>query len=72
MGVSLTKSRAIAERAANLMSSITKLIGESFKLHAQALGGYENSMMPHDGDAEQNRDMTPNGGVNSMEMQTAY
>ena len=28
-------------------SSINKLIGESFKLHAQALSGYEDSLAPH-------------------------
>lgn len=30
-----------------LESSINKLIGESFKLHAQALSGYEDSLAPH-------------------------
>ena len=29
----------------NILDSITKLMGESFKLHSHALTGYEDSMM---------------------------
>ena len=29
----------------DIVTSITKLMGESFKLHAQALIGYEDAMM---------------------------
>lgn len=36
-----------------MFSSITKLMGESFKLHSQALNGYENSMVDnHSGPAD--------------------
>lgn len=53
------------------MNSITKLIGESFKLHSQALVGFEDSQGQHDGNMQQNGMSTP-VGVRPLEMQTAY
>lgn len=50
-------------------SSITKLMGEAFKLHSQALVGYEDAMSERSGSA------TPSmaaGGVQVLEMQMAY
>lgn len=49
--------------------SITKLMGEAFKLHSQALVGYEDAMSSRSGSA------TPSmatGGVQVLEMQMAY
>lgn len=51
------------------LSSITKLMGEAFKLHSQALVGYEDAMSERSGSA------TPSmaaGGVQVLEMQMAY
>ncbi|ORY19567.1 fungal-specific transcription factor domain-domain-containing protein [Clohesyomyces aquaticus] len=48
---------------------ITKLMGEAFKLHSQALVGYEDAMSSRSGSA------TPSiatGGVQVLEMQVAY
>ncbi|KAH7083673.1 fungal-specific transcription factor domain-containing protein [Paraphoma chrysanthemicola] len=48
---------------------ITKLMGEAFKLHSQALVGYEDAMSSRSGSA------TPSmaaGGVQVLEMQMAY
>ncbi|KAJ4299685.1 hypothetical protein N0V90_004931 [Kalmusia sp. IMI 367209] len=48
---------------------ITKLMGEAFKLHSQALVGYEDAMSERSGSA------TPSmaaGGVQVLEMQMAY
>lgn len=50
-------------------ASITKLMGEAFKLHSQALVGYEDAMSERSGSA------TPSmaaGGVQVLEMQMAY
>jgi hypothetical protein len=49
--------------------SITKLMGEAFKLHSQALVGYEDAMSEHSGSATPS--MAP-GGVQVLEMQVAY
>jgi hypothetical protein len=49
--------------------SITKLMGEAFKLHSQALVGYEDAMSSRSGSA------TPSmatGGVQQLEMQMVY
>lgn len=51
------------------VSSITKLMGEAFKLHSQALVGYEDAMSEHSGSATPS--MAP-GGVQVLEMQVAY
>lgn len=51
------------------LCSITKLMGEAFKLHSQALVGYEDAMSSRSGSA------TPSmaaGGVQVLEMQMAY
>ena len=51
------------------LHSITKLMGEAFKLHSQALVGYEDAMSSRSGSA------TPSmaaGGVQVLEMQMAY
>jgi hypothetical protein len=48
---------------------ITKLMGEAFKLHSQALVGYEDAMSEHSGTATPS--MAP-GGVQVLEMQVAY
>jgi len=51
------------------VTSITKLMGEAFKLHSQALVGYEDAMSERSGSA------TPSmaaGGVQVLEMQMAY
>lgn len=59
----LSTSRLLMRR------SITKLMGEAFKLHSQALVGYEDAMSSRSGSA------TPSmaaGGVQVMEMQMAY
>ncbi|KAF2126577.1 hypothetical protein P153DRAFT_359550 [Dothidotthia symphoricarpi CBS 119687] len=48
---------------------ITKLMGESFKLHSQALVGYEDAMSSRSGSATPS--MTT-GGVQVLEMQMAY
>jgi len=48
---------------------ITKLIGESFKLHAQALGGYENSLLrQRNGELPGSQPLAPQ----ALEMQAAY
>jgi hypothetical protein len=51
---------------------ITKLIGEAFKLHAQALGGYETSLLtksrPH---SDSNKSLPPHN-ISALEMQAAY
>ncbi|KAF2734081.1 hypothetical protein EJ04DRAFT_251834 [Polyplosphaeria fusca] len=48
---------------------ITKLMGEAFKLHSQALVGYEDAMSSRSGSATPS--MAP-GGVQVLEMQVAY
>ena len=48
--------------------SITKLMGEAFKLHSQALVGYEDAMSTHSGSPTPS--MAPH--VQPLEMQTAY
>ncbi|PSN66049.1 hypothetical protein BS50DRAFT_405061 [Corynespora cassiicola Philippines] len=48
---------------------ITKLMGEAFKLHSQALVGYEDAMSSGSGSATPS--MAP-GGVQVLEMQVAY
>lgn len=48
---------------------ITKLMGESFKLHSQALVGYEDAMSEHTGSPTSS--MAQNG-VQVLEMQVAY
>ena len=53
------------------MNRITKVIGESFKIHAQALSGYEDSLTsPND----ENHVTPPLDArrVEALEMQTAY
>lgn len=47
---------------------ITKLMGEAFKLHSQALVGYEDAMSSHSGSPTPS--MAPH--VQALEMQTAY
>ncbi|KAF2272687.1 uncharacterized protein EI97DRAFT_203057 [Westerdykella ornata] len=47
---------------------ITKLMGEAFKLHSQALVGYEDAMSEH---SSATPSMAP-GGVQVLEMQVAY
>jgi hypothetical protein len=51
------------------MIRITKLMGEAFKLHSQALVGYEDAMSEHSG--------SPSPGMATrhvpvLDMQTAY
>lgn len=53
-------------RSANIQRSITKLMGESFKLHSQALIGYEDALM-----AEQNNGTPPTIAPHATEV-TAY
>ncbi|KAK7559410.1 fungal-specific transcription factor domain-containing protein [Phyllosticta paracitricarpa] len=48
---------------------ITKLMGESFKLHSQALVGYEDAMSSRSGSPTPS---IPNQPVQVLEMQTAY
>ncbi|KAF2746101.1 hypothetical protein M011DRAFT_468967 [Sporormia fimetaria CBS 119925] len=48
---------------------VTKLMGEAFKLHSQALVGYEDAMSEHSGSAPDS--MAP-GAVQVLEMQVAY
>lgn len=48
---------------------ITKLMGEAFKLHSQALVGYEDAMSERSGSATPS--MAANG-VQVLEMQMAY
>jgi hypothetical protein len=60
--------RYVTAAVANFYS-ITKLMGEAFKLHSQALVGYEDAMSERSGSA------TPSmatGGVQVLEMQMAY
>jgi hypothetical protein len=49
--------------------SITKLMGEAFKLHSQALVGYEDAMSSRSGSASPSMAA---GGVQVLEMQMAY
>jgi hypothetical protein len=49
-------------------SSITKLMGEAFKLHSQALVGYEDAMSSRSGSASP----LASGAVQVLEMQMAY
>ena len=46
-GGKFAHSPRLTGTALTIKSSINKLIGESFKLHAQALSGYEDSLAPH-------------------------
>jgi len=48
--------------------SITKLMGEAFKLHSQALVGYEDAMSSRSGSASP----LAAGSVQVLEMQMAY
>ena len=48
--------------------SITKLMGEAFKLHSQALVGYEDAMSSRSGSASP----LAAGAVQVLEMQMAY
>jgi hypothetical protein len=50
------------------LCSITKLMGEAFKLHSQALVGYEDAMSSRSGSASP----MAAGGVQVLEMQMAY
>ena len=53
-----------------MSSSITKLIGESFKIHAQALVGYEEADPSNaEADASQAIGARP---ADALEMQAAY
>lgn len=45
MGVSQEYLYLLQSLVTNFDSSITKLMGESFKLHSQALIGYEDALM---------------------------
>lgn len=65
MGVSF-RHRKIRNHFANIQRSITKLMGESFKLHSQALIGYEDALM-----AEQNNGTPPTIAPHATEV-TAY
>lgn len=66
------KSRSYSNlrNVANDMTSITKLMGEAFKLHSQALIGYEDAMSSRSGSP------TPSIAAQPVrvlpEMQTAY
>jgi hypothetical protein len=51
------------------LHSITKLMGEAFKLHSQALVGYEDAMSSRSGSASP---PMATGGVQLLEMQMAY
>ena len=51
--------------------SITKLIGESFKLHSQSLVGYDDSMMAPDGEGSVSSPLDSRP-MEALEMQTAY
>ena len=50
---------------------ITKVIGESFKIHAQALSGYEDSMTSPGGEAPISPPLDARP-MEALEMQTAY
>ena len=52
-----------------IVHSITKLMGEAFKLHSQALVGYEDAMSERSGSASPS---IAAGGVQVLEMQMAY
>ena len=54
----------------NHSSSINKLIGEAFKLHCQALSGYEDSMAPNNGVNASTPTMSSLGV--EPELETAY
>lgn len=55
---------------ANYTNSINKLIGESFKLHAQALSGYEDALASNNGASASTPTMSPLGV--EPELETAY
>ena len=55
---------------ANHTNSINKLIGESFKLHAQALSGYEDALASNNGASASTPTMSPLGV--EPELETAY
>ena len=50
---------------------ITKVIGESFKIHAQALIGWEDSVAPPNGDAEVSPSISQRP-IETLGLQTAY
>ncbi|KAL9049132.1 MAG: hypothetical protein Q9162_007373, partial [Coniocarpon cinnabarinum] len=51
---------------------ITKIIGESFKIHAQALSGYEDSLTSPDGDGQRVSPPLDARPLETLEMQAAY
>ncbi len=53
----------------NFLGSITKLMGESFKLHAQALVGYEEAVAS--GTSVSTPTMSSQG-IDALEMEAAY
>ncbi len=68
MGVSCSLN-VVVEMNTDSVNRITKLMGESFKLHAQALVGYEEAV------ASGTSVSTPNmssQGIDPLEMEAAY
>ena len=53
------------------MCRITKIIGDSFKIHAQALSGYEDSVTTPNGDTRMSPPLDARP-IEALEMQTAY
>ena len=58
-----------SELGTNLHGRITKLMGESFKLHAQALVGYEEAVAS--GTSVSTPTMSSQG-IDALEMEAAY
>lgn len=54
-----------------ILCRITKLIGDSFKLHAQALSSYDDSAVANNQNARKIPNTKP-PVVEALEMQTAY
>lgn len=59
MGVSSLLNPFSFSHSANMIRSITKLMGESFKLHAQALVGYEDAVMAEQANGTPVQPMAP-------------